>query len=180
MRDINMLPDEIFLQKVSSKKRAYLLVRVLIFLGILAVLYAAMYTLDLQTKNETTRTEAKIATLSDVKARKIVMDNAMAELANKEKVLSTMDKGKTNFFDLLATVEATVPSTVQFTKLAAENGVMKVNGVAGTREEVAELAAMVSKIKNVENTWITSVKTEEAFTFELTFTYNKDEGGAQQ
>ncbi|SHE28601.1 PilN domain-containing protein [Alkalibacter saccharofermentans] len=177
MRDINMLPEEIYRQKDNQKKKAFLLVRVLIFIGILAVLYGAVYSLDMQTKNRINRVEDQINELADIRARKEVMDRKVAELAHRENVLSTMDSGKTNFFDLLASVEKSLPPTVVFNRQEADGGVMRISGFAGSRAEVADFAAKLNQLEDVENVWINSVRAGEDFSFEITFVY---EGGGQQ
>ena len=177
MRDINMLPEEIYRQKDNQKKKAFLLVRVLIFIGILAVIYGAVYSLDMQTKNRINRVEDQINELADIRARKEVMDRKVAELAHRENVLSSMDSGKTNFFNLLASVEESLPPTVVFNRQEASGGLMRISGFAGSRAEVANLAAKLNQLEGVENVWINSVRVDEDFSFEITFVY---EGGGQQ
>ncbi|MBF7095752.1 PilN domain-containing protein [Alkalibacter mobilis] len=177
MRDINLLPDELYQQKDNKQKRAMFILKVLGFLAVLLVIYGGMYYLNMQVTNDIKQVESEITALADVQARKTLLDKKKAELSHREGVVSTMDEGKTNFFDLLGSVEATLPDTIKFTRQEAEGGQMHLNGTAGSRDEVAQLAAKLAQIQGVENVWINSVNVDETLAFDIAFTYN---GGDQQ
>ncbi|HCX64271.1 MAG TPA: hypothetical protein DHN33_03575 [Eubacteriaceae bacterium] len=176
MKDINLIPAEIYLKKQQTRKKIHWIVRGLLILVILSVGYTGLYMVNQQIEQRISEVEETIGEKEEILNQRNDLERMKEQIIDRQQTITKMELDHINYYDLAQQIKQAVPQGITLHTQTALQGILTLEGTASNRESVGFFADRLRRTEGFTDVWIHYGSEDDGFEFEISLRYAIDEG----